>query len=512
MIYSFYVKDYLSFEESTVEFSKGLNIFTGPSGAGKSIFMQAILSCFALHEVRSSICEVNMKNATLDILEYDINLNDEISLKTIKKDKVRYFLNNQSISKNSINELSHRLIKYLNSKKSDEFSSENLLAFLDRIVSKKDKKFIKEVREYKDLYSNYLKLKSEYEKILEDEKKVEDLKEFTKFEIQKIEDINPKVEEYDELSEIKSKLSKKDKVQDSLTKVNDIFNYQSSVNHLLELLNEDSSFFDDAMNELNNIIENYNDKLDDLNEIDIEHVLDRIEKLVSLTKKFGSIEEALDYKEKKKIELEKYENISFEKSILEKNINKTEIELKKLSVTISDKRKEYLFTLDERVNYYLKYLYLDNAHFTIEEKNLSINGIDDIKISLKNTDLSNISSGEFNRLKLALISGMSEYDIVENGVLFLDEIDANLSGKESESIAKLLEILSKKYQIFAISHQPQLTAIAHSHYLVEKVDNKSNIRLLNKEERVSEIARMISGKSITQDAINFATNILNIKN
>ncbi|CAI8199632.1 MAG: DNA repair protein RecN [Arcobacter lacus] len=106
---------------------------------------------------------------------------------------------------------------------------------------------------------------------------------------------------------------------------------------------------------------------------------------------------------------------------------------------------------------------------------------------------------------------MSEYDIVENGVLFLDEIDANLSGKESESIAKLLDILSNNYQIFAISHQPQLTAIAHSHYLVEKNNNVSSIKLLPYNDRINEIARMISGKNITQDAINFATNILDTK-
>ena len=283
MIYSYYLKDYLSFNEVNIEFSKGLNIFTGPSGAGKSIFMQAMLSCFALNDVKSSISEVNMKNSTLELDEFDISMDDDIYLKAIKKDKVRYFLNNQSISKSSINTLSTKLIKYINSKKSDEFSSENLLIFLDRIVSKEEKKYSKLLDSYKSNYKIYLQLKTNYIKILDDEKKVEDLKEFTKFEIQKIQSIDPKVDEYEELSEIKSKLSKKDKVQESLSKVSDIFTYQSNVNQLLDLLDVDSSFFDDSMNELNNIIEKYNDNLDDLNEIDIEHVLDRIEKLVSLT-------------------------------------------------------------------------------------------------------------------------------------------------------------------------------------------------------------------------------------
>src|SRR6056300_550340 len=135
-------------------------------------------------------------------------MDDDIYLKAIKKDKVRYFLNNQSISKSSINTLSTKLIKYINSKKSDEFSSENLLIFLDRIVSKEEKKYSKLLDSYKSNYKIYLQLKTNYIKILDDEKKVEDLKEFTKFEIQKIQSIDPKVDEYEELSEIKSKLSK----------------------------------------------------------------------------------------------------------------------------------------------------------------------------------------------------------------------------------------------------------------------------------------------------------------
>ncbi len=81
-------------------------------------------------------------------------------------------------------------------------------------------------------------------------------------------------------------------------------------------------------------------------------------------------------------------------------------------------------------------------------------------LKLNAVNLQTISSGEFNRLRLALLTSMSEVDIVNNGILFLDEIDANLSGKESSAIAKVLMELSKSYQIFAISHQPQLTASA----------------------------------------------------
>ena len=103
---------------------------------------------------------------------------------------------------------------------------------------------------------------------------------------------------------------------------------------------------------------------------------------------------------------------------------------------------------------------------------------------------------------------MSEFDIVDNGILFLDEIDANLSGKESDAISKVLTRLSQSYQIFAISHQPQLTSSANQHFLVDKHNGISNVKLLNDKERVNEIARMISGENITSEAFEFAKNLL----
>ena len=90
----------------------------------------------------------------------------------------------------------------------------------------------------------------------------------------------------------------------------------------------------------------------------------------------------------------------------------------------------------------------------------------------------------------------------------MDEIDANLSGEESMSVAKVLTKLAKNYQIFAISHQPQLTSQAKQHFLVYKEDGISRAKVLQSDERINEIARMVSGDSITQEAIQFAQKLL----
>lgn len=511
MINRIYLKEFLSFNEVDMELNNGLVVFTGPSGAGKSVLMKNILSLFAIEEAKANLGEVTLSNTNIENDAYDIEANDDIVIKEIKKDKVRYFLNNQTISKKNLNSFSKNLIKHLHLKDTSDFDSSKLITFLDSLCEKETKKFKKTKDEFSSIFIELQKVKKELNKIREDESKLEDLKEFAKFEIDKIEAINPKIDEYEELNEIKKKLSKKEKIQEAMEKASPIFAHTSSVTSALELLEEDSSFFDEALNELNNVFEKFNDSLYELEELDIENVLDRIEKLSGLQKRFGSIEAAIEYKEEKKKELDSYENISFEKAILEKNLLKYEKEIEILAKELTVYRKKAANTLEKKINYYLKFLYLSNAKLNICEKTLDKTGIDEAIFELNGVNLDTISSGEFNRLRLALLTSISEFDIVSNGILFLDEIDANLSGKESEAIATVLEKLSKTYQIFVISHQPQLTSTASQHFLVDKKNGVSSVKNLKYEDKIKEIARMISGENITEDAYNFAKNLLDEK-
>ncbi len=508
MINRVYLKDCLSFEEVDLEFKKGLNIFTGPSGAGKSILMQAILSLFALADVKANLGEVLLNNSKIDDETYDLSSDDDIIIKSIKKDKVRYFLNNQSVSKKNLSDFSFKLIKHLNLKDTSEFDSLKLLDFLDRLTIQKNSDFKTIKDEFNISYKEFQETKKELQKILDDESKLEDLKEFAKFEIDKIEQINPTIDEYEELNLIKKKLAKKEKIEVAIKKASGIMEFNHSVTSALELMEVDSSFFDETMNELNNIFEKFSDSLHELDDVNIENVLDRIEKLSALQKRFGSVEECLKYKEQKKLELESYENIFFQKEKLEERFENLNKQLYILAKQILDFRKESSIILEEKINEYLKFLYLSDAKIILNEKELDSTGVDEVIFELNGVSLDTISSGEYNRLRLALLTSMSEFDIVDNGILFLDEIDANLSGKESDAISKVLNKLSDSYQIFAISHQPQLTSSANQHFLVDKIDGKSFVKELNNQERMTEIARMISGEKVTLEAFEFAKNLL----
>lgn len=508
MISRVYFEDFLSFEKVDLEFENGLVVFTGPSGAGKSILMDAFLSLFAYKDVKAKMGELVIENQALENESFMIENGDDIILKATKKDKVRYFINNQSVSKKNLLEFSQGIVKFLHLKDTSDFESANLIAFLDKLAQVQDSSFVSFKEEFKASFLEFKATQNKLLKIQEDEKQIEELKEFTRFEIDKIASVNPKIDEYNELNTIKRSLSKKDKIQEAISNASVIFSHTHSVSQALELLEVDSGFFDEAINELNNQFEKFSDSLSELEEVNIEYVLDRIEKLSSLQKKFGSIEEAIAYKEQKEAELVQYENISFEKSKLEKRFKELEEIVMTYCNQLTQKRKAASKELEKRVNAYLQHLYLNNASIQIVKKELDNTGCDEVLFELNGVNLQTISSGEFNRLRLALLTAMSEIEIVDNGILFLDEIDANLSGKESSAIAKVLTTLSKSYQIFAISHQPQLTASASNHFLVDKHNGQSSVKKLNDEERIHEIARMISGENITQEAKDFALNLL----
>ncbi len=509
MINRFYLEDYLSFSKVELEFSKGLIVFSGASGTGKSILMNSILALFGKTEAKSKISEVCIENLNISDENYLIEPNEEFTIKQTTTTKSRYFINNQTISKKSLNSFSSRFFKYLHLKDTSDFDSENIVEFLDFLAIQKEKKYKTILEDFKSSYQELKGLKQKLKKVCEDEKDIEDLKEYAKFEIEKITSINPQIDEYEELKSLKDTMTKKDKVEEVLKDAEPFLVNTHKISTALSMLDIDSGFFDDTINEVNNHFEKFYDKIANIQEDDIEDTLDRIEQLSKLIKKYGSIKEALEFKEKKQKELDGYENISFEKAILEKNIKKLDLKVEQLSTQLTTYRSKYLKVLIKDINNYLQYLYLENLNIELIEKTLDENGVDKIVFNLNNIPLQKISSGEFNRLRLALLTARSIYEIDKSGILFLDEIDANLSGKESESIAKVLEVLSKNYQIFAISHQPQLSSTAHQHFVVTKDNGKSCVKELNQDERVVEISRMISGENITNEATQFAKKLLN---
>jgi len=382
-----------------------------------------------------------------------------------------------------------------------------LINLLDYILISEDSSYSDLLESFKREFREYIELKKELEKIEAEEKEVVQLKEFATFEIEKIEKVNPKVGEYEELLEQKKLLSKKEKIEEAIERALVIFDLESSVVDALSLIEEDSTFFSEAINELQIKLESAKDGLSELDGLDIESLLNRIEELSSLKSRYGSIEECLICLEEKKKELRRYENIEFEKSELEKRVKSKLEKVENLAKKITTNRVEATKKLNSQIGKFCKKLFLEDITFSLQKSELSSLGSDMVVVNLSNTHLNKVSSGELNRIRLAFLSVYSKYR-QGGGVLILDEIDANLSGKESMSVAKVLKELSQTYQIFAISHQPQLSSYASEHFLVYKDGDRSFVKKLNLSQREDELSRMISGENITKEAKEFAKKML----
>ncbi len=508
MIERFYLKDYISFDEVELEFKEGLILFSGASGVGKSMLLNALLGVFALKEIDAKRAEVSVDNP-LELERYGID-NEEINIfRFIKTKSARYFVNGSQMPKKSIKEISKSFIDYLSLREYKEFENSTILEVLDGLILKNKSDYRQVLDGFKEEFLKLQELKRELKKIEDEESRVEELKEFALFEIEKIESIAPKEGEYEELLDIKRALSKKEKILEAIGRAEAVFEVEHFVNDALELLEVESTFFDESLNELRVHFENAKERMDELDEVDIEEVLDRIEKLSSLIQRYGSIKETLLHLKKRKEELEHYSSLTFEKERLVKNIRELEEKCQLKAKEISQRREKALKELNKHINEYLAELYLKDISLQLKQKELDIDGLDEVDIELWGVKLEKISSGEFNRVRLAFLSSYNDIlNQKKGGILILDEVDANLSGKESMSIANVLTKLAKNYQIFAISHQPQLTSKADMHFLVYKDAEVSKVKeLKTKDEKIKELARMISGEKIHQKAVDFAKSL-----
>ncbi|EPC8966088.1 AAA family ATPase [Campylobacter upsaliensis] len=504
MISRILMKENLGFKEANLKLSEGLTVFSGLSGAGKSVLFKGILAAFGFGENEAKFVELELDDK-LDLESFGIESESENVFKMLKEKSTKYFINNQSIAKKSLQSLSKSFIKYLSVKDNNEFSNEKFLTLLDALESAKNPKFNETKEKFEQIFKEYNENSLKLNRVLEEERRIEELKELAQTHIEKISKINPKSGEYEELLKLKKRLSKRDKIEEAWNKVGGIFEYEKAVLDALNLSEVDANFFSECFNELRIIAENQ--KMEEL-DFDIEALLDRISDLSYLIKRYESIEGALETLELKKKELEHYENLSFEKKELELLNRDLKEKLEKKAHILSEARVRNLGVLEDFLNDYLAKLYMKNLKLDcVQNDEINLFGKDEIKLSVSETKLKNLSSGELNRLRLAFIATECKILNSGRGIIFLDEIDANLSGKEAMSIAKVLDELSRFYQIFAISHLPQLSSKAHNHFLVEKNGKQSYVKKLEKEERIKELARMVSGEQISDEALQFARTL-----
>lgn len=501
-----YLRELLTFDEVKLEFDPGLIVLTGPSGAGKSILMQSVLANFGYGSSEAKLCEISMEKPS-GMRSENYELEDELVIRSLRKDRTRFYLNEQNISKKALRSLFAARVQYLSVRDKGVFESTILLALLDGSRGAQERSYGKLLKEYRKRHATYRMKVAELDKIREDERRLAELIEFTTYEIEKIRSIDPKIGEDEELMRIKQQLSRIDKIDEALSRADAIFNSEASVYELFRLLERDSSYFADTMNQLRADFEESRSLAEELSDIDVEAVLDRLEKLSGLKSRYGSLAETLEYLAEKEKELQGYQRIEQDKSVLESYLALEYSELMILAQRISRARREQAQESEALLKRYLGELKLPAAHFVFDTDTLGEKGIDHVDLLIGDSSTSTLSGGEFNRLRLALLLVSMDARKEEGGVIILDEIDANVSGDESIAIAKMISRLSSAYQIFAISHQSHLSAQADQHILVVKEDGISRADILDEEGRITEIARIIGGEKSADEAIAFARKL-----
>jgi DNA repair protein RecN (Recombination protein N) len=514
MIERFYLQNNLSFKDVDLQFKGGLTLFTGASGAGKSVLLNAILSTIGQKDVYSEVAEVTF-DSSIDLEEFGVESEDITIFKQMKKGRLRFFVNSQSVSKKVISDIGKLFISHLNPREIKEFESEYLLEILDLIVAKSSDEYSFALGNYRDEFSKFEELEREISKIGEEIERLSEREDFISFEIERIETIAPEEGEDEKLQLTKKRLSKKDKIESYIEEVEVIFEKRMALFEIFDLmgLEEDGERIENLFEDIKSKLEDIEENLSELDEIDVETVLDRIETISELKTKYGSVDKALQYRDDRVHELERLAQLRKELNELEEKKEEIISKLSTLGDAISEERGSRVWEFEEILNSYLSLLNLGTSKLERKEREFSRSGVDEISLKIGSTDVENLSYGEQNRVRLAILSLKTKFSETENGILFLDEVDANLSGDESMRVAQVLKDLSKGYQIFAISHQPQLTSKADQHFVIYKDKNgESGVRELKSlESRAEEITRMVGGSVSGDEVRNFAMKLLEAK-
>ncbi|MDE5816555.1 MAG: DNA recombination protein RecN, partial [Helicobacter sp.] len=354
MIREILIKNSPVFKEIHLELSSGFNAFSGASGVGKSILMESILALFGHKDSNASVIEAHFDRA-LELEDWGIESEDETILSILKKDKTRYFINSQSLSKNRVIDITSGFVKYLGSRNA-HIEEGYIRALLDSFIAQKSPDFAQALSAHAALFERTQSLEKELSALQQKEQQLEELKEFARFEIQKIESIAPESGEYDKLLAQKRLLSKAEKLGALAQLTDDFIDKADCAMQLLALVERDSAFLQEALLELRNIVEDEKERLEDLLEIDAGALLERISQLSDIRKRYGSEEQALEYLAHKKVELQSYENLEQSKLALEKELALSRQERDANSQKLHDARAAFLADFEGALNALLEIL------------------------------------------------------------------------------------------------------------------------------------------------------------
>ncbi len=549
MIKSLNIKNYALIDSIEIDFYTGFSIITGETGAGKSILMGA-LSLITGQRADTSVLKDSTRKCVVEgnflLADYGLKAfftkneldyaNETILRREISPaGKSRAFINDTPVTLNILRDLSLQLIDIHSQHQNLNLNqSEFQLKVVDSYAGNTDL-----LSKYHQTFFNYKKIKKQLEDLKTEAAQSKDDFDYLNFQFNELETANLLDGEQNELEEESKTLNHTEEIQRNLAIINNsLSDENASVLLSLKEAHQAASRITPFYNKITPIEERLNSSLIELKDIAteielmlgdiefdparIEYVHSRLDLIYSLEQKHkvSSLAELLQIKAQLD---EKLQNIvSFDDKIaqLTKELENIITELNGFANTLNTKRLKVFPDIEKYVSEQLGQLGMPDAKFTIEQETLtefSANGMDKIGFLFtanKNIEAQNISKvasgGEISRLMLSIKSLLSKS--IGLPTIIFDEIDTGVSGDIADKMGSIMQSMSENMQVLNITHLPQVAAKGDNHYLVFKGENNetstTGIKKLNEEERLQELAKMLSGENITKEAIENAKVLL----
>jgi len=535
-----------------LEFNEGLISLTGETGAGKSIILDGISLLIGersnLEMIRTGeeslfaegvfdLSEVQKEK--LNKLGFEIE-DDEliISRYFYRNSKSKITVNGMRMTVSKLKELMRNVLDLVGQHEHQYLLNKNYhLGLLDRFLDKNGQELAKEIR---NNVSSLKMINKKIEEIETEKFRIMEKKDILEFQSNEIASLGLKENEDNELEEEykilfnAGKIS--EKLENSIQRLKEgeysVINSLGKIKKNLEQLSDISEIYSELKEKIENIIYEVDDigySLEDMvenvesDDVRLEKVISRIDEINKLKLKYGStIEEILAFREEneKKLSLIKFENNELADLKKEKE-EKAKIYFEN-SRKLREIRKKVTENLEKTINVQLKDLNMANSKFKVafsEKTVISSKGMDDVEFMMVTNlgenykPLAKIASGgEISRIMLALKTVFSSVDNIS--VLIFDEIDTGISGETVRKVAEKLKELSGTVQVICVTHSPQIAGKSNQQFFIKKeIENnvtETKVRELNTDERIREIARIISGDNITETSIEHAKEIMKL--
>ena len=551
MVKRLYIRNYAIIKEVAMHFSDNLNIITGETGAGKSILLGALGLIMGKRAETKVLYDPTKKcvvEAYFDILhydlrdffeEYDLDYDTEVTIRReiTPSGKSRAFVNDTPTRLDTLRILAKKLVDLHQQFDSlDIFQEEFQLSVLDALAGN-----TKALKKYQVLYKTYHANQNQLQKLLNQNRKAMQEMDFLEFQLNELAEAELEDGEQEELEQELETLKNAENIKRTLGEAYQYLaeNEQALFSQLTDIgrsVGEVAKYHpkaDKALEQYNGLVLELQEVAGTFEEIAesteydgarIEEIQARLDEIYRLQNKHhvGDVKGLLEIQEGFQTKMDSFADLSSDIAKLEQEIDEQEKVLTKKAEGLSKKRHGVIKKFEKKVHELLTLLSMKHARLqidltTIDKLNATgLNQVQFLFAANKGSRMDLIknvaSGGEISRLALCIKTLIA--DAITLPTLIFDEIDTGVSGDVALKMGTILRDLANKHQVMSITHTPQIAAKADHHYYVFKtVKNDttfSNVKLLNKKERITEIATMLSGSPPSENALSNAEELLTL--